>query len=116
MEEAIQENTRGEVIYFWAHLDVDHRVLNSDDGYPFWSVCDIFNRGLCRYVRYSTFSNMVIITASCSLVNASIVFSKMKSYKKKNEEMTKNATRIGINEKEGITIRLLEFQKTKTKQ
>ncbi|XP_016900299.2 uncharacterized protein LOC103489564 [Cucumis melo] len=53
LEEEIQENTRGEIIYFWAtYLDVDSEVIDSDDG-PFWQTCDVFNRGNCR----STFKN-----------------------------------------------------------
>uniref|UniRef100_A0A0A0KWP4 Glycosyl transferase family 1 domain-containing protein n=1 Tax=Cucumis sativus TaxID=3659 RepID=A0A0A0KWP4_CUCSA len=57
LEEAIQENTGGEVIYFWAYLDVGFEVIDSDDS-PFWQICDIFNRGHCRSTFKDAFRHM----------------------------------------------------------
>ncbi|XP_022993256.1 uncharacterized protein LOC111489326 [Cucurbita maxima] len=57
LEEAIQKNTRGEVIYFWAYMDVDSEVRGSADG-PFWHTCDIFNRGHCSSTFKDAFRQM----------------------------------------------------------
>ncbi|XP_038891990.1 uncharacterized protein LOC120081305 [Benincasa hispida] len=57
LEEAIQENTRGEVIYFWAYMEVDSGVIDSDDG-PFWYTCDVFNRGHCCSTFKDAFRRM----------------------------------------------------------
>lgn len=50
LEETIQENTKGDVIYFWAHLNMDGGVTGSKNALTFWSMCDILNGGYCRYV------------------------------------------------------------------
>ncbi|XP_059458280.1 uncharacterized protein LOC132187862 [Corylus avellana] len=47
LEDTIQENTKGDVIYFWACLDMDG-VTGSNDVLTFWSKCDILNGGNCR--------------------------------------------------------------------
>ncbi|KAE7997107.1 hypothetical protein FH972_001769 [Carpinus fangiana] len=47
LEDTIQENTKGDVIYFWARLDMDG-VMESNDVLTFWSKCDILNGGNCR--------------------------------------------------------------------
>lgn len=48
LEETIQENTRGDVIYFWARLNMDGGVTGSKNALTFWSMCDILNGGYCR--------------------------------------------------------------------
>lgn len=59
LEETIQVETKGDVLYFWARLDVDdgHTPKN---GFPtFWSMCDILNGGNCRYTLQTLFSFLV---------------------------------------------------------
>lgn len=46
--EIIQEKTKGDVIYFWARLDMDDGLAGSNDVLTFWSLCDILNGGNCR--------------------------------------------------------------------
>ncbi|KAM1229920.1 hypothetical protein ACFX13_040891 [Malus domestica] len=45
LEEAIQDNTKGEVIYFWGCLNINGGVTGNEDALTFWSVCDILNEG-----------------------------------------------------------------------
>lgn len=47
--ETIQE-TKGKVIFFWAHLDMDGGVAGRNKMLTFWSMCDILNGRYCRYV------------------------------------------------------------------
>lgn len=56
LEETIQAKAKGDVIYYWAHLDVDGGFTGNNDALTFWSMCDILNGGNCRYyVVYSGF-------------------------------------------------------------
>lgn len=48
LEKTIQENTKGDVIYFWACLDMDGGIVGNNDLLTFWSTCDIMNAGRCR--------------------------------------------------------------------
>lgn len=48
LEEAIQEKTNGDTVYFWARLDMDKGVTGSKNMLTFWSMCDIINGGNCR--------------------------------------------------------------------
>ncbi|KAH7537030.1 hypothetical protein FEM48_Zijuj03G0049100 [Ziziphus jujuba var. spinosa] len=48
LEETIQENTKGDLIYFWGRLRMDGGVMGSKDTLTFWSMCDILNGGNCR--------------------------------------------------------------------
>lgn len=48
LEETIRENTKGDVIYFWAHLEVDSGLAGRNNALTFWSMCDILNGGNCR--------------------------------------------------------------------
>lgn len=50
LEESVQGEEKGDVMYFWARLDMDGGVSGSDDVLTFWSMCDILNGGGCRYV------------------------------------------------------------------
>ncbi|KAA0057129.1 hypothetical protein IC582_005752 [Cucumis melo] len=54
LEDTIRDNPQGDVIYFWAHLQVNRGTLPP----TFWSVCDILNGGLCRTTFGSTFREM----------------------------------------------------------
>lgn len=49
LEDTIRDNPKGDVIYFWAHLQVNRGSTPT----TFWSVCDILNGGLCRYFYMS---------------------------------------------------------------
>lgn len=48
LEAIVQKNTKGDVIYFWAKLDMNGGYLGSSDVLTFWSMCDILNGGNCR--------------------------------------------------------------------
>lgn len=50
LEETIQENPKGDVIYFWARMDIDDGLIGSNAMLTFWSMCDVFNGGNCRQV------------------------------------------------------------------
>ncbi|XP_042951444.1 uncharacterized protein LOC122287658 isoform X2 [Carya illinoinensis] len=57
LEETIQENTKGDVIYFWARMDMDG-VTGSNGALTFWSICDILNGGHCRSAFEDAFRRM----------------------------------------------------------
>lgn len=65
LEETIRENTKGDVIYFWARVDKDG-VRGSNDVLTFWSMCDILNGGHCRHV-----SILVVIYLCIACINIS---------------------------------------------
>ncbi|XP_057780368.1 uncharacterized protein LOC130998945 isoform X2 [Salvia miltiorrhiza] len=44
--EAIEARRHGDVLYFWARLDMDPRYQSEQD---FWSFCDAINAGNCRF-------------------------------------------------------------------
>ena len=50
LENIIQKDTKGEIVYFWTRLDIDGDALGSKNALTFWSMCDILNRGNCRYI------------------------------------------------------------------
>ncbi|XP_023522480.1 uncharacterized protein LOC111786460 isoform X2 [Cucurbita pepo subsp. pepo] len=58
LEDTIRDNTKGDVIYFWAHLQVNRGILGGSNAPTFWSVCDILNGGLCRTAFETTFREM----------------------------------------------------------
>lgn len=61
LEETIQE-TEGDVMYFWAHLDMDGGFTgNNNDVLTFWSMCDILNGGHCRYIVVNIIHETVIL-------------------------------------------------------
>ncbi|KAJ1404729.1 UDP-glycosyltransferase family protein [Sesbania bispinosa] len=58
LEETMQENFRGDVLYFWGRLDMDGSVIGSNNALTFWSMCDILNGGNCRTVFQDGFRQM----------------------------------------------------------
>ncbi|KAK4359711.1 hypothetical protein RND71_021940 [Anisodus tanguticus] len=58
LEETIQAKAKGDVIYYWAHLDVDGGFTGSNDALTFWSMCDILNGGNCRNAFQDAFRGM----------------------------------------------------------
>ncbi|XP_057471754.1 uncharacterized protein LOC130760449 isoform X1 [Actinidia eriantha] len=58
LEETIKKETKGDVIYFWAHVDMNGGLSRSNDVPTFWSMCDILNGGNCRTVFEDTFRKM----------------------------------------------------------
>ncbi|KAM0949480.1 putative glycosyl transferase, family 1 [Dioscorea sansibarensis] len=58
LEDAIQAEDSGDVVYFWALMGMDignrGRVMDLD----FWSMCDIFNGGHCRPTFEEAFRQM----------------------------------------------------------
>lgn len=57
LEETILEKTKGDVIYFWARLDMDG-VTEGNHVPTFWSLCDILNGGHCRSAFEDAFRHM----------------------------------------------------------
>ncbi|KAK4766182.1 hypothetical protein SAY87_007824 [Trapa incisa] len=58
LEQMIQEKPKGDVIYFWAHLDMGGGVSGMEDALTFWSRCDILNGGGCRNAFEQAFRKM----------------------------------------------------------
>ncbi|KAH7839855.1 hypothetical protein Vadar_009711 [Vaccinium darrowii] len=58
LEEKIREETKGDVIYFWAHFGMDSGLSGSNDALTFWSTCDILNGGNCRTAFEGAFRRM----------------------------------------------------------
>ncbi|GJS37432.1 glycosyl transferase, family 1 protein [Tanacetum coccineum] len=58
LEETVQQKDRGDVIYFWARIDIDGELAKSDHVLTFWSMCDILNAGNCRMAFEDTFRKM----------------------------------------------------------
>ncbi|KAK9707033.1 hypothetical protein RND81_07G168600 [Saponaria officinalis] len=58
LEETIQRQTQGDVMYFWIPLDLDHAVAGRDGLVSFWSICDALNAGHCRFAFEKAFRNM----------------------------------------------------------
>ncbi|XP_023550213.1 uncharacterized protein LOC111808462 isoform X1 [Cucurbita pepo subsp. pepo] len=54
LEGNIRDNPKGDVIYFWAHLQVNR----GSTAPTFWSLCDILNGGHCRATFENTFRKM----------------------------------------------------------
>ncbi|KAJ0103599.1 hypothetical protein Patl1_05986 [Pistacia atlantica] len=57
LEETLQE-TKSDVMYFWAHLDMDGGFPGSNKELTFWSICDILNGGYCRAAFEDAFRKM----------------------------------------------------------
>jgi len=49
LEETIQHESKGDTIYFWARLSMDSGRTGTSESLSFWSMCDVFNGGKCRY-------------------------------------------------------------------
>ncbi|XVF23461.1 hypothetical protein REPUB_Repub13aG0040800 [Reevesia pubescens] len=60
LEETIQ-GSKGDVMYFWARLDVDGGGAGTNDALTFWSICDILNAGHCRTAFENAFHKMYIL-------------------------------------------------------
>ncbi|XP_074366325.1 uncharacterized protein LOC141707188 isoform X1 [Apium graveolens] len=58
LENTIQENPKGDVIYFWARMDIDDGLIGSNAMLTFWSMCDVFNGGNCRTAFDDAFRRM----------------------------------------------------------
>ncbi|XP_059666007.1 uncharacterized protein LOC132311881 isoform X2 [Cornus florida] len=58
LEDTIQGATKGDVIYFWAPLNMDGGLTGSSDVLTFWSMCDILNGGNCRTAFENAFRQM----------------------------------------------------------
>ncbi|XP_050210140.1 uncharacterized protein LOC126660612 isoform X2 [Mercurialis annua] len=58
LEEKIQRENKGDVMYFWARLDVDSGVTGNNNELTFWSMCDILNGGHCRTAFEAAFRQM----------------------------------------------------------
>lgn len=58
LEETIQENPKGDVIYFWARMEIDDGPIGSNAMLTFWSMCDVVNGGNCRTAFDDAFRRM----------------------------------------------------------
>lgn len=50
LEGTVQQKHRGDVVYFWAYVDMDGELAGSEHVSTFWSMCDILNAGNCRFI------------------------------------------------------------------
>lgn len=57
LEDVVKGETMGDVLYFWARLEMDGGVSGSGDVLTFWSMCDMLNGGSCRYIVFFWTSN-----------------------------------------------------------
>ncbi|KAL2555557.1 UDP-Glycosyltransferase superfamily protein [Forsythia ovata] len=64
LEQAIQEKTEGDVVYFWARMDMDGGLVESNDLLTFWSMCDIMNGGKCRTAFEDAFRLMYALPSN----------------------------------------------------
>ncbi|OVA17912.1 Glycosyl transferase [Macleaya cordata] len=58
LEETILAEPQGDVIYYWACLDLDNGLQGDNDILTFWSLCDIINGGHCRTAFGDAFRQM----------------------------------------------------------
>ncbi|RZC70593.1 hypothetical protein C5167_033734 [Papaver somniferum] len=58
LEEITLAEPQGDVIYYWARLELDNGVGGNNDILTFWSMCDILNGGQCRTVFAKVFRQM----------------------------------------------------------
>nr|XP_043613624.1 uncharacterized protein LOC122585562 [Erigeron canadensis] len=58
LEGTVQQNQRGDIIYFWALVDMDGELAGGDHVLTFWSMCDILNAGNCRTAFQDAFRRM----------------------------------------------------------
>ncbi|KAL7589264.1 hypothetical protein Lser_V15G36450 [Lactuca serriola] len=58
LEGTVQQKHKGDVMYFWAHLDMDGELAGNDHILTFWSMCDILNAGNCRTAFQDAFRRM----------------------------------------------------------
>ncbi|XP_078446174.1 uncharacterized protein LOC144715150 [Wolffia australiana] len=63
LTEALQNDTMGDVFYFWAKLDLE---IQRDAPLDFWSTCDILNNGRCRDVFQESFRRMYSLPENVS--------------------------------------------------
>ncbi|KAG9159518.1 hypothetical protein Leryth_026899 [Lithospermum erythrorhizon] len=58
LERTIRDNTNGDVLYFWGHLNMEWELLGSNNPLSFWSMCDILNGENCRSAFEDAFRRM----------------------------------------------------------
>nr|UYE91534.1 putative glycosyltransferase [Anoectochilus roxburghii] len=58
LENAIQDTSRGDAIYYWAVVDIDWKIVKENRNTDFWSLCDIINAGKCRSAFESAFRSI----------------------------------------------------------
>ncbi|XP_076897085.1 uncharacterized protein LOC143550296 [Bidens hawaiensis] len=58
LEGTVQQKHRGDVVYFWARVDMDGDLAGSEHVSTFWSMCDILNAGNCRTAFQDAFRQM----------------------------------------------------------
>lgn len=58
LEQTTREKSDGDVIYYWASLNVDQINEEENEAIDFWSMCDILNAGNCKNIFEETFKLM----------------------------------------------------------
>ncbi|XP_043699892.1 uncharacterized protein LOC122650553 isoform X2 [Telopea speciosissima] len=58
LEDTILAENKGDVLYFWARLDLDGGDRGGNDKLTFWSICDVLNVGHCRAAFVDAFRRM----------------------------------------------------------
>ncbi|XP_017252803.2 uncharacterized protein LOC108223192 isoform X2 [Daucus carota subsp. sativus] len=58
LEETIKMNPKGDIIYFWARMDINDGLTGSNAMLTFWSMCDALNGGNCRTAFDDAFRRM----------------------------------------------------------
>ncbi|XP_057981048.1 uncharacterized protein LOC131166467 isoform X2 [Malania oleifera] len=64
LEETIQNDAKGDVIYFWVRLDMGGGLVGRKDTLTFWSMCDILNGGHCRTAFEDAFRQMYALPSN----------------------------------------------------
>ncbi|KAI4302295.1 hypothetical protein MLD38_038064 [Melastoma candidum] len=58
LEDVVKGETMGDVLYFWACLEMDGSVNGTNDVVTFWTMCDMLNGGSCREAFKLAFRKM----------------------------------------------------------
>lgn len=49
LEKAIREQPKGDIMYYWAVMDIEVDKAKTNKKLDFWSICDHLNAAQCRY-------------------------------------------------------------------
>lgn len=63
LEETMHGKNKGDVIYFWARLDMNGGFKGNNNVLTFWSMCDMLNGGNCRTAFENAFRQMYVLPA-----------------------------------------------------
>ncbi|KAG0459127.1 hypothetical protein HPP92_022255 [Vanilla planifolia] len=63
LDNEIQKTRKGDVIYYWALMEINYKDMDGNLNPNFWLICDIMNAGKCRTAFESAFRSMYGIPA-----------------------------------------------------